>query len=159
MPDSPGEVIHVGFTGTRHGMTAEQRAAVTAILGELTALGPVVGHHGDCIGSDAEFHDLCREREARVIVHPGPDTDSDHAGKAADERLEPLTHMKRNKQLVLATQVMIATPFEMTEQEFGGTWKTIGMARKAKRPLAIVLRDGAVTRENWTYMQPAADPP
>jgi len=156
MTETAGGVVHVGFTGTRHGMTEPQRAAVMALLRELAAHGPLVGHHGDCIGSDGEFHDLCRELHGRVVIHPGPDTDPDHAGKVADERVEALTHMKRNKQLVLAATAVIATPFEMTEQELGGTWKTIGMARKARRPLAIVFRDGSVTLEGWTYTRPAA---
>jgi hypothetical protein len=144
--------MHVGFTGTRHGMTDAQRTAVTAILGEI---GELVAHHGDCVGADGEFHDLCRARSgASIVIHPGPATDADHAGKVGDERREPMNHMKRNKTIVTESAVVIATPFEDVEQEFGGTWKTIGMARKAKRALAIVLRDGTVIRERWDLAKP-----
>lgn len=131
-------------------MTDAQRVAVAAILDEV---GVTVAHHGDCIGADAEFHDLARARSGSLIViHPGPATDADHAGKTGDERREPMNHMKRNKTIVTESTVVIATPFEDVEQEFGGTWKTIGMARKAKRPLAIVMRDGTVNRERWEVL-------
>lgn len=140
----------IGFTGTRHGMTVAQRGAVARLLDEL-APAAFVGHHGDCVGADAEFHDLCRARPGSVIViHPGPVSDLEHqAGCLGDELREALPHMRRNKNIVLASTVMIAAPFEDTAQDYGGTWRTIGMARKANRPLAILQRSGQVIRERW----------
>jgi hypothetical protein len=64
--------------------------------------------------------------------------------------------MRRNKNIVMASTVMIAAPFETAEQTHGGTWRTIEMARKAKRPLAIVWRDGAVTEERWELLNTTA---
>ena len=141
----------IGFTGTRHGMTSSQRSAVTVIVQGVANGAGFVAHHGDCVGADAEFHDLCRtEPFSVIVVHPGPLDDlPNQAGRAGDSRREPLSHMRRNKNIVMASTVMIAAPLEMVEQEHGGTWRTIEMARKAKRPLAIVWRDGAVTRERW----------
>jgi hypothetical protein len=140
----------IGFTGTRHGMTAAQREAVARLLDEL-APAAFVGHHGDCVGADAEFHALCRTRPGSVLViHPGPVSDREHqAGCLGDDLREALPHMRRNKNIVLASTVMIAAPFEDAEQDYGGTWKTIGMARKARRPLAILQRSGRVIRERW----------
>ena len=66
-----------------------------------------------------------------------------------NERRAHLPHMRRNKNIVIAATVMIAAPFELTQQEHGGTWRTIDMARKAKRPLAIISRDGAMAKERW----------
>ncbi|HEX2687120.1 MAG TPA: hypothetical protein VHN14_10905 [Kofleriaceae bacterium] len=57
--------------------------------------------------------------------------------------------MRRNKNIVVTATVMIAAPFELTQQAHGGTWRTIEMVRKAKRPLAIVSPDGAVAKERW----------
>jgi hypothetical protein len=145
------QLLQVGFTGTRHGMTPSQRSAVTAIVEEVAHGAGFVAHHGDCVGADAEFHDLCRMNPLNVIVvHPGPLDDlPNQAGRVGDSRRESLPHMRRNKNIVMASTVMIAAPFESIEQAFGGTWRTIEMTRKAKRPLAIVWRDGAVTRERW----------
>ncbi len=51
--------------------------------------------------------------------------------------------------IVRAAAVMSAAPVEATQHVYGGTWPTIGMARKARRPLAIVRRGGEVVRERW----------
>jgi hypothetical protein len=141
----------IGFTGTRHGMTPEQRSAVAAIVQGVAQGAGFGAHHGDCVGADAEFHDLCHMAPLSVIVvHPGPLDDlPNQAGRSGDSRREPVSHMRRNKNIVMASTVMIAAPFEMIQQAHGGTWRTIEMARSAKRPLAIVWRDGAVTRERW----------
>ena len=106
-----------------------------------------MAHHGDCVGADAEFHDLCRdEPHSFIVVHPGPVDDlPNQAGRIGDERRAAFPHMRRNKNIVLASTVLLAAPFELTQQPYGGTWRTIDMARKAKRPLAIVSRDGAMT--------------
>jgi hypothetical protein len=42
---------------------------------------------------------------------------------------------------------MLAAPYVPTEQTHGGTWRTIGLARKAKKPLVIVLPDGSIREE------------
>lgn len=151
MVDSREPLPQIGFTGTRHGMTPSQRSAVTAIVQEVARGAGFVAHHGDCVGADAEFHDLCRmEPLSVIVVHPGPLDDlPGQAGRIGDSRREPLSHMRRNKNIVMVSTVMIAAPFEMTEQAHGGTWRTIEMARRAKRPLAIIWRDGAVAKEKW----------
>ncbi len=139
--------IHVGFTGTRFGASEVQLAAMRRVLGELVdrsrdAEG-FVAHHGDCIGADAQFHALARELRWRVVIHP-PVDDADRARCVGDESRDPLTHMKRNKAIVTEVSFMLAAPYDMTEQEHGGTWKTIRMARKAKRPLVIAFPDGSI---------------
>jgi len=57
----------VGFTGTRAGMTSEQRTTVNRLLRELA---PIWAHHGDCIGSDDQFHDLAKLAGAKIMLHP-----------------------------------------------------------------------------------------
>src|SRR5262245_13605371 len=131
-------MIHVGFTGTRHGATDAQHAAMRRLLETLTE---VTAHHGDCVGADAQFHAIARALKWRIVIHP-PVDDSERARCEGDESRAPLTHMKRNKAIVDAATLMLAAPYQMTEQELGGTWKTIRMARKAKKPLVIVFPDG-----------------
>ena len=138
-------MIHVGFTGTRFGATDVQHAEMRRWLESLA--DDVTAHHGDCVGADAQFHALARARKWRVVIHP-PVDDAERAFCAGDELLAPLTHMKRNKAIVTAATLMLATPKDMTEQEYGGTWKTIRMARKAKKPLVIVFPDGT-TDGSW----------
>ena len=55
--------------------------------------------------------------------------------------------MRRNADIVAASRVMLAAPYEDTPQPRGGTWGTIAMARKALAAgkldrLIVVGRDG-----------------
>lgn len=139
-------MTNIGFTGTRYGMSPEQRTRVMIEVGKR-ADGTVRGHHGDCVGADAEFHDIIRAfGNHELVVHP-PLNDSDRAWRIGDESRPPLPYMKRNARIVSEADVMIAAPFEMDEQERGGTWRTVQLARKAGRPLVIVWRDGTTKEE------------
>lgn len=138
--------IHVGFTGTRWGMTMQQKDAVHQMLKDLAALvrpGRVVAHHGDCVGADSNFHDLARDVNAYTIGHP-PTSLELRANRTFDQVRPPLGHLARNRRIVLEAQVMIATPFESTRQTRGGTWYTIDHARKVGRKVVVVLPDGSV---------------
>lgn len=142
---------HVGFTGTRYGMSPAQQTVVAQALDRLVSGEPAatfIAHHGDCVGADAQFHDLTRLRGFRTVGHL-PIDDTHRAFCQFDEVRDPLPHMKRNRAIVAESDVVIATPFDMEEKTVGGTWKTIGFARQAKKPLAIVWRDGIVTLERW----------
>ena len=51
--------------------------------------------------------------------------------------------LTRNHNIVLFSDVMLATPKQVEEQRRGsGTWATIRYARQAEKPLAIVWPDG-----------------
>lgn len=143
--------VSIGFTGTRYGMTTEQRRRVLHMLLEYTFGCEFTAHHGDCIGADAEFHAIARARPgSRIVIHPGPVDDlARQAGCVGDERREPLPHMRRNRNIVRACTVLIAAPAEETQQPRGGTWRTVEMARQAGRPLALVLPSSAVSKERW----------
>lgn len=65
-------MIRIGFTGTRRGMTSKQRETIYKVLLK-NAVSEV--HHGDCIGADADMHELVsayRQNAAfpRLIIHP-----------------------------------------------------------------------------------------
>lgn len=142
----------IGYTGTRYGMTDAQRLSVQVVVGRLVEFDErFEAHHGDCVGGDSEFHDIVDAYPNRWLVgHPGPADDvARQAGRTFDVRLEPAPHMKRNRAIVIASTVMIAAPYDDVEQAFGGTWKTIRMARQLGRPLIIVARNGDVRYENW----------
>lgn len=144
-------MIEIGFTGTRHGMSARQLESVRKIVKKSTAGTTTFrAHHGDCVGADCEFHAIAVEADsdAWTVIHPGP-IGEHSAGCVGDDRHDPLPHMLRNRRIVAASTVMIATPFEATEQPRGGTWATIRIARKAGKPLAIAWPDGSVTKERW----------
>ncbi len=138
-------MIHIGFTGTRHGMTDAQRRVVDTVICEIIG-GDVClnvsAHHGDCVGADAEFHKIAVQYGARTVGHL-PIDEAFRARCVFDEERPPLHHMARNRAIVESADRMIACPHEMFEQKYGGTWATIRMTRKAKKPLVIVLPNGA----------------
>ncbi|HJV74804.1 MAG TPA: hypothetical protein VJ654_11325 [Noviherbaspirillum sp.] len=102
----------IGFSGTRHGMTAGQQQAFRQWIRERQ---PHEFHHGDCIGADAQAHDIVREvaPACRIVLHP-PINSSKRAFCHADIELLPHAYLRRNKNIVLATSELVATPFEHT---------------------------------------------
>lgn len=136
-------MMHVGFTGTREGMTVQQRLAVAELAARFSHLVGLTVHHGDCIGADAEFHSIMRGIGAFIVGHLPVDVQHRAFCDFHDVR-PPLTYLMRNRQIVAAATVMIATPREATVQPRGGTWYTIGYTRKCGKPLAVVIPDGAI---------------
>lgn len=136
--------MKVGFTGTSHGMTDAQRATVTRLL---HGLEPNEVHHGDCIGSDAEFHYIAVAMNLLVHVHP-PNKDSKRAYcRNAYYSHEPKPYLVRDVDIVNASDVVIATPGTAEEQVRSGTWYTVRQARKFKRTIYVVLPSGQVQKE------------
>lgn len=141
--------ISVGFTGTRHGMTAPQRRALALWLRQLFE-PQAEFHHGDCLGADAEAHDLAREIGYVIHAHPG-NSASWRACKPADHVYEPRAPLVRNSVIVNMSQVMLAAPHEARELQRSGTWSTVRHARKTSAPLVIVFPDGTYKLERLIY--------
>jgi hypothetical protein len=129
----------IGFTGTQRGMTADQRRALHNILfnrdGEF--------RHGDCVGADAEAHDIAEAIGLEPVIHP-PTDPRKRAWKKAKRILPPKPYIERNHDIVDAAEEMFATPGEYHEQMRSGTWATIRYARKRKKMLTIIFPDGSV---------------
>jgi hypothetical protein len=140
-------LVRVGFTGTRDGMTNAQREALSSILGEWADSSSEF-HHGCCVGADAEAHRIHRERsKAPIIGWTGP---NDEQRGVADHQLDEVrprqsSFFARNRSIVNAVDVMIATPRYMWEEDKGGTWYTIRYARKVGRTIYVAWPDGSVT--------------
>jgi hypothetical protein len=109
--------LHIGFTGTRQGMTQGQKAA----LRELLASHPgATLHHGDAIGADAEAHDIAVELDCGIVIHP-PDNVTQRAFKIAALTRAPRPYLDRNKVIVRETSFLIAAP--------AGSMSSCGQAR------------------------------
>jgi hypothetical protein len=131
----------ISFTGTRDGMTFEQFQYLRKLL---LRHAPMQGHHGDCIGSDAQFHDLCRQlfgKAIEIIVHP-PEDPTYRAFKHGDVIMEPKPYLERDRDVAKAGQLLIATPRQAAEVRRSGTWATTRYAKKAKRPVALITPKG-----------------
>lgn len=62
-------IRHLGFTGTRHGMTQSQRDQLYIRLFWDSPHGETF-HHGTCQGADEEAHLIAVELGLRVQMHP-----------------------------------------------------------------------------------------
>lgn len=138
MPDR-----HVGFTGTRQGMTTKQVAAVAEAMRPFDWL-----HHGDCLGADAEAHRIAVDAGLKTAGHL-PISRAMRAFCKFDVIHEPKDYLTRNHDIVDATEAMIAAPKSRAEDLRSGTWATIRYARVRHKWIIIVWPNGAVSREGF----------
>lgn len=124
--------MKIGFTGTQHGMTENQKALLRAFLRPAWEF-----HHGDCIGADAEAHDIAKAVGCRIVVHP-PSNPRKRALKHGDEARRPLHYLDRNNAIVAETDLLVAAPKSIEEEVRSGTWYTIRRARKHSKPVHIL---------------------
>lgn len=145
---------HIGFTGTRQGMTEAQIKTVTLIV----QYKDFYAHHGDCVGADAQFDAIVRttERLRGVVMHPCNLEEWRAYCKPRepyDVVRDPKHPLARNNDIVNESTEIIATPKE-TSEEIGkhggiekgpprsGTWYTIRAAQEAMKRVSIVLPNG-----------------
>lgn len=144
--DEVGDVygpFTVGFTGTREGMTPQQKAQFLNIIRPIVQLhGVIEFHHGDCVGADADAHDIVAGLASVIVIHPPKDTEL-QAHKKGDVSREPLTHFARNRAIVEETRILFATPRTMRIEPTGGTSYTIKYARKMGKTVVIIWPDGS----------------
>ena len=133
--------MKIGFTGTQQGMTEEQRVhlANNMLIEIVTADENIEFHHGDCIGADAEAHELVRVLfpYATIVIHP-PSNPSKRAYCRGDLVLPTKTYLDRNHDIVNSVDYMFATPKEPEEVLRSGTWATIRYARKKNVPIEVI---------------------
>jgi hypothetical protein len=143
---TPKRSLVVGFTGTRIGMTIEQRGALARTLDELA---PTEAHHGDCVGADAEFAKLVNERlpPEAVHVHPPKENRLRALANVPGNMVHEVKHyLDRNEDIVDACDVLVAAPKSDNNVE-GGTGFTIRYARRVGRPRIILSPTGTALRE------------
>jgi hypothetical protein len=166
--------MKLGFTGTRNGLTKEQRAVVRKLLSVLD-FNEI--HHGDCVGADNELVDLAgsswhiKETERLgvenknnwyttvlpVIAYPGKNvagnSDSRAYSRWNTKTLRTERYLTRNRNIVNNVDFVIAAPKEESQVCSGGTWYTINYAIKQKVPLIIVYSNGKVDIQNGSGIQ------
>jgi len=104
-----------------------------------------IRHHGDCIGADAQAHDIAVSLGCKVIIHP-PDNARQRAFKSGAHIRAPKPYLVRNKHIVRETELLIAMPSEFSEQHRSGTWSTVRYARRVGRAVRVILPDGTIER-------------
>ena len=101
-------------------------------------------HHGDCIGSDHEAHEIVKDL-IPVVVHP-PLGATMRAFCEDGRRVitrQPSNYLTRNRDMVNECDVLVATPLtdmSSTGGRIGGTWYTIRYAQKVGKEVFIIWR-------------------
>jgi hypothetical protein len=129
-----------GFTGSRHGITAFQRAALMSVLWDVK---PLEAHYGDCAGADYEFFMICKALRVRTVSHPGDD-ERWRMFTLADVLRDPKPNLDRNRDIVAECDYLIACPGQETMILRSGTWATVRHARSAGRTTLLILPSGRV---------------
>jgi hypothetical protein len=125
----------LGFTGTQLGMTDTQRSSVLQFLRDHE---PSRVFHGMCVGADADFHRLVRDLLPDTTIVGVP---CDILSKRADVQCDIVRPARppllRNRDIVACCDMLIACPKEITEQTRSGTWATVRLALKSRKPIHI----------------------
>ncbi len=139
----------IGFTGSRQGMTSEQQIDVTRPVhaiesqakGESRSVRAV---HGDCIGSDKQFDEVCKVLVVPCGIRPCT-LENMRAWCDSEVLADPEPPMKRNRAIVSDADVLIATPPNYERIKRGsGTWATIGFGERAGIRVIVVFPDGSL---------------
>lgn len=141
--------MDIGFTGTQKGMTDQQLEKVHLLVANIVAdYGTkTTAHHGECIGADAQFHVVCYMHMLPIVGHPPINQSKRMNPWGFTYEWEPKEYIPRNHDIVLCSDVLLATPAEYEEQLRSGTWATIRFARKKNVPRRIIFPDGTISND------------
>ena len=131
--------LTAGFTGTRKGMSDEQKYTLAHVLGYPRVCR---FRHGDCIGADAEAAKLASEAQCYVLAHPATIIGQRAYSPFSDFTYESKTPLLRNRDIVDQSDFLIACPDDIHEKLRSGTWSTIRWARRTRKPHIIIYPDG-----------------
>ena len=135
--------MNMGFTGTRQGLSKYQREQLAQVLTEWAGKwdGTSVFHHGDCVGADAEAHNLALDLGWKVMVHP-PDSYRWRAWCKGHWLMPELPLLERNVQIVRRCTLLVGAPYGLESvSKRSGTWWTIRFARHYGRNRKILWRE------------------
>jgi hypothetical protein len=139
--------MKVVFTGSQDGMTRVQADVVYQWLVQHDDIIEEI-RHGGCIGADKEFHDFCQHFNLGELVEVYPSNIPSKQAVINPEAYKikhpPDFPLERNKTMVYASEVCLATPKEADEVMRSGTWATIRYARKNHLKVVIIEPSGAI---------------
>jgi len=134
--------LKIGFTGTREGMSYEQKRTLASLLSYYRAHNNAEEfHHGNCIGADEQAAQIADNIHYITVAHPS--TLIEYTGNFKSDRTLPRKPpLKRNEVIVRGVDIMIATPKEFVEPEPArgqGTWSCVRFSRDRKKKHTIII--------------------
>jgi len=137
-------LVKYGFTGTRNGLRNSQKNSIIHQLqNEINIGNDIEVHHGDCIGADNDFHDICANlilknpnSKIKIVIHP-PTDNKLRAYCKSNSVCKEKTYLERNKDIVDNTEILIGCPYDNEEKLRSGTWSTIRYAKKNNKTVLL----------------------
>lgn len=136
--------MKIGFTGTQRGLNSYQLGRLKEVLVQIVSKHPGQHqfHHGDCIGADAQAHEIALEWGYHVHVHPPLDPSKRAFVKGFQVMNEPAPYLVRNKNIVNAVDWMIVGPLTNQQTLRSGTWSTWRFAMAREKIITMLWRFG-----------------
>lgn len=133
-------MYEIGFTGTRAGMTEEQKKVFRdmLILASVFTEASVRLHHGGCVGADEDAHHIAKEMGAKIVVHAPINKMGVFDYSDADEIRDSKEYLERNHDIVDESMFLAAAPKTKEEVLRSGTWATIRYARKQNKMIRML---------------------
>lgn len=136
-------MLTYGFTGSRDGLSPAQTVFFAQLFAQPFS---VLVSHGDCLGSDADAHELARSTGLYVWIHP-PENSSLRAFCSGALIVEhPLPYLERNQNIVNTNLLLLAAPSSEDEVIRSGTWSTVRYAKRQGKAVLVVTPSGRVLR-------------
>lgn len=134
--------MKLGITGSRTGLSDSALKYLTKFIEDNLDI-ITEAHHGDCIGVDKIFHDICTDKNIKIIIHP-PDNNLNRAYCKSDFIEPEKKYLIRNHDIVNACDFILAFPAGNQEILRSGTWATIRYAEKTGKKYNIVYPNGTI---------------
>ena len=141
--------MRVGFTGTQKGLTKYQKEKLEHWIRQ-NRFRITEFHHGDCIGADAEAHNIMTHIAGGAVIHiHQPDKSVKRAWcqwfNAVVYEAKP--YLERNHDIVDNCDWLLVAPETPQEKIRSGTWSTYRYAVKQQDkhlPITLFLPNGDV---------------
>jgi hypothetical protein len=137
--------MKLGMTGNRNGIS---ECALSELKKFVETNNISEAHHGDCVGADTDFHNLCESFSIPIIIHP-PDNNFHRSFCKSKSIRTPKPYLVRNHDIVDECDVLIAFPETKTEVIRSGTWSTVRYATKNNKKVIIIFPDGEIKKINY----------
>jgi len=133
--------MNIAFTGTRKGMSNRQKLTLTYLISSLYySKGILCFTHGGAIGADTDADEIINKLGYKPYIRPGSDERFSYwfIKKRRSNVYGAKLYLQRNKDIVNDSEILIACPYTLTEEQRSGTWATIRYARKINKPIIIL---------------------
>jgi len=130
------EYIKIGFIGNcRYGLNSEQKDEIISILDKYEN---IIVSHGDCIGTDTDFHNLCMNyrnehpnKKIRIEIFPSNDLKYRAFNEPDLLNGQQSNLQQSNFKIIKYSSILIACPIDKNKERLrSGTWRIIREARK-----------------------------